>query len=108
MSILHQGDQQFLAWYTYASDQQPQWLTALLQRQPDGSYRGRLNRPLSGTPYTTPPVGAVTSFPLPDVGEATLTYSDGQTGVLSYSVDGVTQSKPIQRLVFGARVQVCE
>ena len=108
LSILHQDDRIFLAWYTYAGDQQPQWLTALLQRQTDGSFRGRLNRPASGTPYTTAPVGNVTSFPVPEVGDVSLRFGDGENATLSYTVDGVSQSKPISRLVFGTRVQICE
>jgi len=108
LTLLHQGSQIFLAWYTYANDQQPQWLTSVLVRQPNGQFRGALNRALTGTPFSTPPVGAVTSFPLPEVGSVSLNFSDGQTGVFEYNVDGVTQTKPIQRFVFGARVQVCE
>lgn len=108
LSIQHQGNLVFLAWYTYAADQQPQWLTSVLLRQPDGSFRGRLNRPVSGTPYTSVPNGDVTAFPVPEAGDVTLSFSNGETGTLGYSVDGVTQSKSIQRLVFGTQVQVCE
>lgn len=108
LSILHQGDLLFLAWYTYATDQQPQWLTAVLQRQPDGGFTGRLNRPNSGTPYTTAPTGNVTAFPVPEVGDVTLRFSDGETGTLGYRVDGVNQSKAIERLAFGTRVHICE
>lgn len=108
LSIQHQGNLLFIAWYTYANDQQPQWLTSVLQRQADGSFTGRLNRPASGTPYTTEPNGNVTAFPVPEVGDVTLSFSNGETGTLGYSVDGVTQSKVIQRLVFGTQVQVCE
>lgn len=108
LSIQHQGNLVFLAWYTYASDQQPQWLTSVLQRQADGSFRGRLNRPASGTPYTTVPNGNVTTFPVPEVGDVSLSFSNGESGTLGYSVDGVVQTKAIQRLVFGTQVQVCE
>lgn len=108
LSILHQGDNIFLAWYTFATDGRPQWLTALLLRQPDGDFAGRLNRAVSGTPYTTTPIGPVTSFPLPEVGDVRVHFNDGERATLSYSVDGFTQAKPIQRLVFGARVQICE
>ncbi|MEZ5466456.1 MAG: hypothetical protein R3F18_02155 [Lysobacterales bacterium] len=108
LSILNQGNLIFLAWYTYADDGQPQWLTSVLTRQADGSYSGRLNRTASGTPYTTAPMGNVTPFPVPEVGDVTLSFSNGETGTLGYVVDGVTQSKAIQRLVFGTQAQICQ
>lgn len=64
LTFIHQGDGMFVAWYTYAADGQPQWLTALMTRQADGTFRGQLNRPASGLPYTSTPTGPVTSFPL--------------------------------------------
>lgn len=108
LTIIHQGDGMFVAWYTYAADGQPQWLTSFMTRQADGSFRGRLNRPASGLPYTSTPNGAVTTFPLPDVGEAALAFSDGERGEFAYSLDGVIQSKAIERFAFGALRQVCE
>lgn len=108
LSIINQGNLIFLAWYTYANDMQPQWLTSVLTKQADGSYSGRLNRTETGTPYTTPPTGNVTPFPVPEVGDVTLNFSNGETGTLGYVVDGVTQSKAIQRLVFGTQVQICQ
>lgn len=51
---------------------------------------------MQGTPLIN---GPATSFPITDVGSATLRFSDGENGIFSYSVDGVTQSKRIQRFV---------
>jgi hypothetical protein len=108
LSLIQQGDLIFMAWYTYASDRQPQWLTSVLLRQANGSFSGALNRTSAGTPYTTAPNGNVTAFPVPEVGSATLNFSNGENGVLGYTVDGVTQSHAITRLVFGLRTQICQ
>lgn len=108
LTIIHQGEGMFVAWYTYAADGQPQWLTSFMTRQADGTFRGRLNRPASGLPYTSTPTGPVTSFPLPDVGEAALAFTNGERGEFAYSLDGVIQSKAIERFAFGALRQVCE
>ena len=44
-------------------------------------------------------MGPATSFPVPEVGSAELRFSDGQTGSFSYTLEGVSQSKPIRRFV---------
>jgi len=98
----------FLAWYTYANDGKPMWITGLLERQPDGRYLGALNRPAAGTPFSLI-AGPATSFPLPEVGAATLSFSDGRRGSFAYTLDGITQSKPIERFVYAGPTQtLCE
>ena len=59
LGLAEQGEAIFLAWYSYAGDGEPQWLTGLLARQADGSFQGALNRALEGTPYTLLPDGAL-------------------------------------------------
>lgn len=108
LSLAEQAGSIFLAWYSYAADNQPQWITGLLARQPDGSYLGALSRANSGTAYTLPPDGALTSFPLPTVGDASLRFVDGEHGSFRYSVDGQTRTVAIERFVFGALLQRCE
>ena len=99
ISIIHQGDLIFIAWYTYGADGKAMWVTGLATRQADGSFSGELNRPASGTPFNMIN-GPATSFPVPTVGSFTLSFSDGETGSFSYTLDGSTQSKAITRLVF--------
>lgn len=97
LTLAHQGEAIFALWYTYADDGRSQWLSASsLQRQPDGSFSGVLERPLAGTPLSMIQ-GAATGFPVPRVGTARLRFSDGENGVFAYSVDGVNQSKVIRR-----------
>lgn len=110
LSLIHQGDSIFAAWYTYASDGKPMWVTGLASRQANGSYSGTLSRPASGTPFNQINGGPATTFPLPSVGTFTLSFSDGERGTFAYTLDGITQSKPITRFVFvgaGTPVSVC-
>jgi hypothetical protein len=107
MSIEHQGDLIYVAWYTYAADGQPMWLTSLLSLQPDGSYTGAINRPNAGGFYVYDFNGPVTTFPLPEVGTATLRFTDGEHGSFSYVVGSVNQTKQIERIVFASPAQVC-
>ncbi|MFO1494683.1 MAG: S8 family serine peptidase [Lysobacterales bacterium] len=108
LGLAEQGEAIFLAWYSYAGDGEPQWLTGLLARQADGSFQGALNRALEGTPYTLLPDGALTSFPLPVVGQARLRFADGSHGSFDYQVDGHSRSVAIERYAFGAVRQLCQ
>ncbi len=102
------GNLIFASWYTYASDGKSMWVTGLLQRQPDGSFSGPLNRPQSGTPY--PLInGPATTFPVPEVGTARIDFIDGERASFQYTLDGISQQKSIVRLEFsGPGRTVCE
>ena len=109
LSMIHQGDSIFIAWYTYASDGKPQWITGLATRQANGSYSGSLNRPASGTPFNQI-AGPATTFPLPTVGSFTMSFSDGENVAFNYTLDNITQSKALSRYVYvaaGTPVTVC-
>ena len=41
-------------------------------------------------------------------GSATLTFSDDSNGTFTYTVGGVTQSKPITRQVYGSATTRCQ
>ena len=109
MHLTEAGNLIFVAWYTYATDRQPMWLTAVLQKQADGSFSGALNRPSSGTPFLQINGTAATSFPVPEVGSATLRFVDGAHATFNYTLDGVSQQKSIERLVYTRPTQsVCQ
>jgi hypothetical protein len=40
-------------------------------------------------------------------GSATFTFTDAANGTFAYSVDGITQSKPITRFVFALPATTC-
>ena len=111
LTLSHQGDVIFLLWYTYGEGGRDQWVSgAMLLRQPDGSFAGALERPDSGTPLAQIS-GPATAFPVPQVGSATLRFVDGENGSFSYTLDGVSQIRQIQRFVAvapGALLPACE
>lgn len=69
-----------------------------MELQSDGSFRGELQRPQTGVPLAQIS-GPATTFPVLAVGSATLNFSDGESGTFAYTLDGVTQSKAIERFV---------
>lgn len=97
--LTEQDNTLVLTWYTYGADRQPLWLLATLARQPDGSFRGALTRASSGTPFDQIS-GAATSFPVPVVGTAAVEFIDGERALFRYALDGVSQSKDIERYVY--------
>ena len=108
IQFVESGNLIFLAWYTYANDGNPMWVTGLLTRQADGRYTGSLNRAASGVPFSMIN-GPATTFPVPTVGNAALIFSNGERGTFTYTLDGVTQQKPIERFVYAGPTQtVCE
>jgi hypothetical protein len=99
LTLSHQGDIVFVLWYTYGDEGRDQWISgATLVKQADGSYAGALQRPTSGVPILNIN-GPATTFPVPEVGSASLSFSDGETGSFTYTLDGVTQTKAITRFV---------
>jgi hypothetical protein len=107
LTLAHQGDGIFGLWYTYGSTGAAQWVSAYGTKQPDGSFKGDLNRATAGTGFNLINGTAATSFPLPKVGEFELRFSDGETGSFKYTLDGIEQTKQISRFVFGAPVSIC-
>ena len=106
INLSHQGDVIFAVWFTYGQDGAPLWLSATLAKAAGPAYAGTLFR-------TTGPAFSATPFDRrivsrTPVGSATLTFTNGNSGIFSYSVDGIAQSKAITRLVFRAPGTVCQ
>ena len=88
----------FAAWYTYDSSGQVTWFV-----MPDGAwsantYSGALYR-TTGTPV----IGATynpASLVVTQAGTLSLTFTDANTATMTYTVDGLTQTKAITRLPF--------
>ncbi len=106
VNITHQGNTLFATWFTYGADGRGVWLV-----MSDGNltapdtYTGVLYRTrgpaFSATPWS--PSG-VTVTP---AGTGTFTFSASNQGTFSYTVDGVSQVKPITRQVYASPVSVC-
>jgi hypothetical protein len=99
ITIAQQYRSLFLAWYTYDAEGRARWYFVSSGEWIAASvFRGRAYRSTS-----SPWLGAAYSpaaFASHDVGEVTLTFSDPSHAVMSYTIDGVTQSKPISRFLF--------
>ncbi|MFO1397491.1 MAG: S8 family peptidase [Burkholderiales bacterium] len=107
LNITQQSDVIFATWFTYDTDGAPLWFsgTATATGTP-GAYSGPLYRS-SGPAFSAQPFDA-TAVKLTAVGSYYLAFTDGNTGTFSYTVNGVTQSKPITRQVFRTPGTVCK
>jgi hypothetical protein len=108
LSLAQQGTTIFAAWYTYRADGSAQWISgaaAALTGAPN-KFSGQLVR-TTGSPILNINGAAATTGPAVPIGSVDFTFTDGQTGSMSYTVDGVTQTKPIKRFVFSSPQTVC-
>jgi len=99
INLAHQGSQVYATWYTYDTDGSPLWLASLMSPSGPGMYTGSLLRftgpAFSAVPFAPPP--AVTT-----VGNATLTFANGNSGTWSYTVGATSGNKPLTRFLFAA------
>ena len=105
INLTHQGDIIFLVWFTYDLDGTPLWLSATLTKTTGSGYAGTLFR-TRGPPFNAVPFDP-TAVTRTTVGEASLTFADGNGGVFAYTVNGVAQTKAITRQVFRAPGTLC-
>ena len=95
LNLIQQGDVIFATWFVYAQNGAPTWFSATLNPSggsttwtgllifvPTASFYGA---PWAGTPATS------------TVGSATITFSNANSGTLSYTANGVTVNKQISR-----------
>jgi chitinase len=100
LSITQQGDTMFGVWYAYDAQGKVQWLF-----MPGGSFTssnmfsGALYRttssPWLGAPYNPALLSVV------PVGNLSVTFSDANNASMRYTVDGVSGTNALTRLVFG-------
>jgi serine protease len=106
VNFTHQGNTIFATWFTYDADGTPLWLSATTPKTGPGVYTGTLYR------TTGPAFDAVPFLPanvvLMPVGTLTLSFANGDDATFAYTVNGLTQSKPITRQVFRAPGTVCQ
>jgi hypothetical protein len=107
VNISHQGDTLFATWFTYQAGGKGQWLVMSNgAKTPQGTYTGALQR-TTGPAFSAVPFnpGLVTRS---TVGSASFTFTDNNNGIFSYTLDGVSQSKPITRYVFSTPATICQ
>jgi hypothetical protein len=96
----------FATLFTYAVNGEPMWYV-----MPDGprtpgtaTYSGALYR-TSGPPFNASPW---TGINFAQVGNMSFTFTDGNSGTMTYTVDGVQVVKQITRQVFSVPKTQCE
>ena len=112
VNLTQQGTTIFATWFTYDANRKPLWLSATLLQTGPNAFSGQLNL-TAGPAFSAVPFDP-SKITLTAVGTASFTFTDGNNGTFSYSVDfgdGVnkaTQSKAITRQVFRAPGTVCQ
>ena len=104
VSVAQQGDILFVTWFTYDTDGTAMWLVGSNFTRTTGStFTGTLYRTTGARfdDYTSAP------FDFTAVGNGTLSFADANTGTFTYTVNGITQSKPIVRQVFSPTPPTC-
>ena len=105
VNLQHQGDILFATWFTYGAGGKGQWLVMSNGNKTGArTYTGALYR-TSGTPFSAP--WNPSQFAFSQAGTATFTFTDFYNGTFAYTVDGISQSKPIIRQVYGLPPTVC-
>jgi hypothetical protein len=109
VNLTHQGDILFGTWFTYGPGGKGMWVVGSnLNKTGTGVYSGGLqvttgpNAFSATTPFDPSKVQRTT------VGDATFTFSDLNNGTFRYTVNGITQTKNITRLVFASPATVCK
>jgi hypothetical protein len=105
LNIAHQGDIVFATWFTYDTDGRGMWLVMPSgARTGPGAYAGALYR-TTGTPLANAWVNS--SLVATEVGSASLNFTAADRGTFTYTVGGVTQTKPITRQIYREPATVC-
>jgi hypothetical protein len=105
VNFTHQGDIIFATWFTYDLDGTPMWLSAIANKTGSGTYTGSVVKSTGPAFNSTPFLR--TSVTSAVVGTLALTFTDGNSALFAYTVNGVTQSKQITRQVFIGPGTVC-
>lgn len=101
LTIADHQSQLFAVWFTYRQDGSPTWYVI-----PGGTFSNNRQR-FQGDIYATsgPSYSAATFDPAQvtatKVGTTTIDFTSSGAGTFTYSLEGVTQTKPIQRQPFG-------
>ncbi len=107
LNLSHQGSILFASLFTYDENGRDLWLVmsnGAASTTTAGRFSGTLYR-TGGPAFNASPWVAPTVTP---VGTMTLDFADGATGTLTYTYNGTTITKSIQRFAFGAVKPECE
>lgn len=99
LGLAHQSDVIFATWFSYDANGDGLWLSMTASQTLGGAYTGALVQ-TTGPPFDVQPFP---SNPVPgrSVGNGTLAFAADGRGTFSYVLNGVAQSKAIERQAFG-------
>jgi len=106
INLNHESDTIFATWFTYDLNGSPMWLVVTAAKSVLGVYTGTLYR-TTGPAFSAVPFNPAKVVPTA-VGNATLTFIDGNNASFAYTVNGVSQTKAITREVFSGAGTVCQ
>ena len=114
VNVVHQGDILFATWFTYetggtaAAPAKGMWLVMDQgSKTGNGVYTGTLRRTTGPNAFSATTAFDATQVQQTPVGDATFTFTGANAGTFRYTVNGVTQTKPIQRLQVASPATVC-
>jgi hypothetical protein len=101
VNITHQANTLFGTWFTYDADGRGMWLVMPNGAKGSGeTYSGALYRTtgpaFSAAPFNPAQVVAT------EMGSATFAFAGANEGTFTYTVNGITQSKPITKQAYAA------
>jgi hypothetical protein len=107
LNIVHQADQFFLSWFTYDDTGKGQWLYAsqVLHTAGTNTYTGDLFRN-TGPAFNSATWNSALATG-PKIGTVSLTVNGDGTMNFTYTVNGITQTKVIERFRFGTPATSC-
>ena len=100
INFAHQGDTIFASWFTYDAGGKGLWLVMTAPKTAPNTYAGTLYS-TTGPAFNAVPFNPA-NVVATAVGNGTLTFTDANDGSFAYTVNGITQMKPITREVFAA------
>jgi sugar lactone lactonase YvrE len=107
LNFNHQGDTLFGTLFTYDASGSPMWLVMSNgARQSGETFSGALYR-TTGPAFNANPFTPIGPANVSTVGTMTVTFA-GDSATLSYTVNGITVNKSIQKQVYGARAATCQ
>jgi hypothetical protein len=111
VNLTQQGTTLFATWFTYDTDGSGMWLVATAPATGTNAYSGTLYR-TTGSAFSdwgpsAPPAPSTSYFTAAPVGTVSFTFADHDNGTFAYTVNGVSQSKPITREAVGSPAPTC-
>jgi hypothetical protein len=109
INLTHQGDTLFGTWFTYQAGGKGMWLVMSNgDKVGNGVYSGVLQRTTGPNAFSATTPFNPNLVHRSTVGDATFTFTDASNGLFRYTVNGVTQTKTITRLLLASPSTVCK